>query len=163
MVTGVVAGAILGIALILLARSVRAESRIFSVALMLLPLVYVAFALAAREWDAAVLELALGAPFILAGALCLTFRTPISVVAIGLLWVIHAAYDISHDRLLVNSGVPGWYPLFCATLDMVVGFYVIWLASILPRGTAAFSSAAAPTGSDYRPAHPAVTAEPVHR
>lgn len=149
MFTGIVVGAALGITLILLAKGFRGESWILSAALILLPLIYVAFALAAREWDTAVVELSFGAPFILAGAAFLTFRTPISVVAFGFLWVLHGAFGITHDRLLVSVAVPGWYPLACATLDVVIGFYLIWLPSTRPTGTAASSSAAAPAGSDY--------------
>ena len=88
------------------------------------PLIYVTFALIAAEYPAAAMELLFGVPFIAGGVVCLIFRMQISPINIGILWVVHAAFDVLHGRLFVNLGVPEWYPLFCAAVDVMIGAYM---------------------------------------
>jgi hypothetical protein len=53
----------------------------------------------------------------------------------NLWWVVaallgHGAFDLVHDRLIANPGVPAWWPAFCLSFD--VGF-AAWLAALLIR------------------------------
>ncbi|MGW0791726.1 hypothetical protein ACWD04_26735 [Streptomyces sp. NPDC002911] len=130
---GAIVGAILGVASIALARRVRGESRLYSATVILLPLVYTGFALATGDLRIAGYELLIGAPFIVGGAVCLVCRIPLSAVFVGVLWIAHAVFDLFHDTLFVNGGVPGWYPALCAAIDLVVGVYVLWISRALPR------------------------------
>lgn len=41
----------------------------------------------------------------------------------------HGLYDLVHDRLIANSGVPLWWPPFCLAYDMVAAAYLAWLLS----------------------------------
>jgi hypothetical protein len=47
---------------------------------------------------------------------------------VGTLWILHALYDLVHQRFFINPAVPDWYPVFCASVDVTIGIYVIWLA-----------------------------------
>lgn len=52
----------------------------------------------------------------------------------------HGVFDFVHHRFIENPGVPGWWPGFCMTFDVVFG---AWLAVRLMRGTpSAFKSQA---------------------
>jgi hypothetical protein len=42
-------------------------------------------------------------------------------------WLYHGGYDYVHHWLVVNDGVPVWYPPFCAVVDMVIALYLGWL------------------------------------
>jgi hypothetical protein len=144
MVLSAIVGVVLGVASILLTRTVRGEHWLYSAPLILLPLAYTAFAAAAGDVRTATLELMLGAPFILGGAACLAFRIPRSAVFVGVLWITHAIFDVVHDYLLVNPGVPGWYPTFCAAIDVVIGVYVVRFSRGL-RGNHSSADAATTT------------------
>jgi len=130
---GVIVGGVLGGTSIVLARRVRGENWLYSSSVILLPLIYSGFALAAGEGQVALQEILVGTPFVLGGVLCLVFRIPLSALVVGALWILHAMFDLFHDALFVNTGVPGWYPIFCAAIDLVVGFYILRLARLLPR------------------------------
>ena len=55
-------------------------------------------------------------------------RHPVAVTAVvAALWLLHGGYDLIHPQLFVNSGVPGWYPLYCASVDVAIGLYLAWL------------------------------------
>ncbi|MFG2631928.1 hypothetical protein [Streptomyces sp. NPDC048473] len=136
---GTIVGVVLGCASIVLARRVRGENWLYSASLILLPLIYSGFALAAGEGQVALREMLVGTPFIVGGVICLVFGIPLSALIVGTLWILHAVFDLIHDALFVNTGVPGWYPVFCAAIDLVVGAYILRLARRLPR--AAFRQA----------------------
>lgn len=53
------------------------------------------------------------------------FRYSLWLVAIALAG--HGVFDIAHDRLIVNPGVPTWWPGFCLGFDVVAGLYLAWL------------------------------------
>lgn len=44
----------------------------------------------------------------------------------------HGELDMFHGHMIDNPGVPQWWPMFCATYDVVAGAYLAWL--ILRRG-----------------------------
>jgi len=129
MLIEVFVGIALGILSIFLIRKVNGESWLYSAVVISLPLIYVTFALVAADYTAAAMELLAGAPFIIGGAVCLILRVKMSARIIGILWIVHAVFDLVHDRLFVNPGVPEWYPLFCAGVDVVIGTYLIQLVS----------------------------------
>jgi hypothetical protein len=67
-------------------------------------------------------EMALSAAFVLAAII--GFRTNLWIVAAAV--VGHGVQDLFHGRLIANAGVPAWWPMFCATIDVVIGFYLAW-------------------------------------
>lgn len=125
MVLGAIIGAVLGAASILLARTVRGEHWLYSATVMFLPVAYAVLAAAAGDLHTATLELFVGAPFILGGAANLVFRIPRSAVPVGVLWITHGIFDVLHDCFFLNPGVPEWYPVFCAAIDIVIGVYMV--------------------------------------
>ena len=48
------------------------------------------------------------------------------------LWIVaaalagHGIFDIFHDHLISNAGVPAWWPMFCMTYDVTAGAYLAW-------------------------------------
>lgn len=57
------------------------------------------------------------------------FRSSLWIVAIALGG--HGVFDLAHDLLVTNPGVPRFWPAFCAAYDVVAGAYLGWL---LKRG-----------------------------
>lgn len=59
-----------------------------------------------------------------------------SLIGVGIL--LHGVFDFFHPTLIVNSGVPEWWPPFCGAVDIVLGLWVIYLArsdkGLLKRG-----------------------------
>ena len=49
------------------------------------------------------------------------------------LWVVvaplaaHGIFDLGHDTVISNPGVPGWWPQFCLTSDVTFAAYLAWL------------------------------------
>lgn len=52
------------------------------------------------------------------------YRRSLWLVAAGL--AAHGIFDAVHGRLIVNPGVPAWWPSFCATYDLVAAAYLAW-------------------------------------
>lgn len=57
-------------------------------------------------------------------AATLSFRTSLWIVVFAL--VGHGLFDWYHDRLIDNSGVPAWWPIFCLSFDVAAGGYLAW-------------------------------------
>ena len=57
----------------------------------------------------------------------------LSAIAVGGLWILHGLYDLTHGLFFTNPGIPGWYPVFCFSVDVVVGAYVLWLSRHIPE------------------------------
>lgn len=41
----------------------------------------------------------------------------------------HGVFDFFHPLLITNDGIPGWWPMFCMTYDVVAAAYLAWLLS----------------------------------
>lgn len=39
----------------------------------------------------------------------------------------HALFDVVHDGMVENLGVPAWWPSFCIGFDLVAGGFLAWL------------------------------------
>ena len=60
----------------------------------------------------------------------------VAAIVGGLLWpvlvgigiLLHGVFDFIHPMLITNSGVPTWWPAFCAGVDVLLGAWVIWLS-----------------------------------
>jgi len=82
---------------------------------------------------------------VLVAASVVGFRTNLWLVAAAL--VGHGVFDLVHGGLVANAGVPGWWPGFCLSFDVVAGGYLAWLLS-----TAQVKAARAPGfGARIRP------------
>lgn len=119
-------GAILAIAIAVLARILKfdKEPGFYSTVLIVVASYYVLFAFIARE--------SIGIELLVAGvfsavAIAGALRWPI-LLGLGIL--IHGLFDFAHSSLIDNSGVPLWWPAFCAGVDIVLGIWVIYLIKV---------------------------------
>jgi len=120
------AGLLVAVAMIVSARLKPISHWLFSVTLILLPVIYIAFGLFTGDSSIILGEILVGVPFIVVGFLCLRLGFVASGYLLASLWLIHGGYDLYHDFLFINPGVPSWYPVFCAVVDMVVGSYLFY-------------------------------------
>ena len=125
-------GAAIGVLTIASARLIRGERWMYSVGLLALPSIYACFALSAGDQAVAVKEMLYGAPYVVAGLVFAFVSVRLSAVVVGVLWLLHGLYDLAHSQLITNTGVPGWYPIFCFVVDVVIGLYLLWLSFRIP-------------------------------
>ena len=60
----------------------------------------------------------------------------IAAIAGGMMWPVlvgvgiflHGVFDFLRPMFISNSGVPTWWPAFCAGVDILLGAWVIWLS-----------------------------------
>lgn len=122
------AGAAVGALTIVVARIVRGQRWMFAIGLLVLPGLYAIFGLNAGEPAVGAKEMLFGLPFLVAGLFFACVSVRHSAVVVGVFWILHGLYDLVHGRLITNPGVPGWYPVWCCAVDVVVGAYLLWLS-----------------------------------
>ncbi len=83
---------------------------------------YALFAVLADDGRALGIEIAISMVFV--GLAVIGFRTNLWIVAAALLG--HAGLDAIHGHVVTNSGVPTWWPMFCASIDAFAAFYLAW-------------------------------------
>jgi len=117
-------GAILAVAIAFLARvtGFDRDRSYYAVVLIVISTYYVLFACIVNE--AIVAEIFVATIFS-AIAIAGAFRSPL-LLGIGLF--MHGVFDLVHGYIISNSGVPVWWPSFCASIDVVLGLWVIYLA-----------------------------------
>jgi hypothetical protein len=111
------------------------DRALYPVVLVVIATYYGLFAAIDTRPGVVLTELALMLPFV-AAALLGFKRSPWLVVA-GL--VCHGVQDLLHARIVVNTGVPGWWPVFCLVYDVALALY---LAALLAGSAASATSAA---------------------
>lgn len=125
-------GAAAGVLTIVAARLIRGERWVYALGLLTLPGLYTMFALQAGDQAVVIEEMIYGIPFVVAGIVFALVSVRGSAVVVGALWLLHGVYDLVHGRLFTNTGVPGWYPVWCFMVDAVVGAYLLWLSRRIP-------------------------------
>jgi hypothetical protein len=119
------AGVLVAIVAVALAKKLKGERWMYSASLLALPSISCAFAWWAGERSVGANELRVGIPFFMAGLLFTFVRPRCSVGIVGVLWLLHALYDLTHPLFFINPGAPDWYPMFCASVDFVIGIYLL--------------------------------------
>jgi hypothetical protein len=84
---------------------------------------YSLFAVMGASTRALVLESLLGGVFL--AAAILGFRSSLWVVVVAL--GAHGVFDLAHDAVVRNPGVPHWWPAFCLAYDVTAAGYLAWL------------------------------------
>lgn len=102
----------------------------YPVVMVVIASYYDLFAVMGGSTDALMSESAAMAVFVAAAVV--GFRRNLWLVACAL--VGHGIFDFVHGHLIVNPGVPSWWPMFCMTYDVVAGLY---LAALLWRSRVA--------------------------
>ena len=131
MIEAIIGGAV-GVLTIVLTRIIRGQRWLYSLGLLTLPSLYALFALQAGEQAVGVKELIYGIPFLVVGLVFALKSVRHSAVVVGAFWILHGLYDLTHSRLITNAGVPGWYPVWCFSVDVVIGAYLLWLSRRIP-------------------------------
>lgn len=91
--------------------------------MIVIAVIYSLFAVMGGSTHALVLESLAGGAFI-AGAV-VGFRSSLWIVAVAL--AAHGLFDAIHGQVIVNPGVLGFWPAFCASYDVVAAIYLAWL------------------------------------
>jgi hypothetical protein len=78
-------------------------------------------------------EVLVGVAFLAVACIAFRCRSFLALLFLAFGYLLHAAYDFSHNLLFANAGTPRWWPEFCATVDIVLGAYIAYLAFSYPR------------------------------
>ena len=106
------------------------ERAFYPTALVVIASYYILFAVTSGSLSALGPELVIFALF--AAVAAWGFRRDLRVVIVGL--VAHAVMDFFHGGIVVNPGVPSWWPAWCAAYDLAAPAY---LAVLVWRGRVA--------------------------
>ena len=121
----VVVGILLAVGIAALAKFTRFEEdrSFYSTVLVIIASYYVLFAVLGGSGQALGWELVIAVAFstvAIIGALFLPTLVGAGIIA-------HGLFDLVHDGLIENSGVPAWWPSFCASIDVLLGLWVVIL------------------------------------
>ena len=124
-VTALLVGAFLAFAVGLFARvsGLDRDRAFYPTVAIVIASYYSLFAAMGASTRALVLESLLGAAFLAVAVL--GFRSSLWIVVIVL--GAHGVFDLAHDAVLSNPGVPRWWPAFCLTYDVTAAAYLAWL------------------------------------
>jgi hypothetical protein len=124
-IVALVVGALLGLGVGLFATGtgLDRDRAFYPVVTIVTASYYALFAVMGSSTHALVLESLVGTVF-LAGAVS-GFKSSLWFVVAAL--AAHGIFDLGHGALIVNPGVPRWYPPFCLTFDVTLAAYLAWL------------------------------------
>lgn len=94
----------------------------YPVMLIVIASYYDLFAVIGGDGSVLGVELAISLAFVALAVL--GFRVNLWLTVAGLLG--HAVLDFFHAHVVTNTGLPSWWPMFCATFDAVAGVYLAW-------------------------------------
>lgn len=98
----------------------------YPILMMVIASYYVLFAVMGGSMQALLVESIVMVAFMLAAVV--GFKRDLRVVVGGL--GAHGLFDVFHDLVSTNPGVPGWWPAFCLAFDLGAA---VFLASLLIR------------------------------
>jgi hypothetical protein len=121
-----VIGVLLAVGVAALAKFTRFDEdrSFYATVLVIIASYYVLFAVLGGSRHALVWELVVAVAFSTAailGALLLPVLVGIGIMA-------HGLFDLVHDLLIENVDVPSWWPSFCASVDVLLGLWVIFIS-----------------------------------
>ncbi len=83
---------------------------------------YALFAVLGSDVPALYVEVAISIGFL--SLAMIGFNTSLWIVAAALAG--HAGLDLVHGQVVTNAGVPDWWPMFCASIDVFMAAYLAW-------------------------------------
>lgn len=89
------------------------------------PFFYFIFALWVNDKDALKNEFLVALVFFAIVALYLRYRSMWTEYLLIAGFFLHAFYDLGHEMLFTNMGVPTWWGMFCGLVDFFIGVYLI--------------------------------------
>lgn len=137
-----IAGLLLGLATILSIRLGNTENKAYAYPLVLAsyPFFYIGFAFWADDFEALRNELVFAAPFFVICAITAIKNLRYSATLLGFAYLLHGVYDLYHNHLFINSGMPLWWPAFCAAVDFFIGIYLAVISINFPAHAMVFES-----------------------
>ena len=125
----IVVGVLLAVGVAALGKFTRFDEdrSFYSTVLVIIASYYVLFAVLGGSGHALIWELVVAVAFSSAaiiGALYVPTLVGIGITA-------HGLFDLVHDVLIENSGVPTWWPGFCGSIDVALGLWVIAITRFL--------------------------------
>jgi len=111
----------------LLKTSMLNRSWSYPLLLSLFPIFYIIFALSINDKSIMKNELLAGLLFFAIAAIYIRYREPWTETLLAMGFILHAVYDVMHDLLFTNMGVPLWWPEFCGTVDLFIGLYLLFI------------------------------------
>lgn len=96
----------------------------FPTLLIVIASYYLLFATLTDSVSTLLIEIAVAAFFIVL-AVWGSFKFPV-IVGAGI--ALHGFFDFTYGHFYINSGVPVWWPAFCAGIDIPFGLWVIYLS-----------------------------------
>jgi hypothetical protein len=87
---------------------------------------YALFAVLGGDVPALYVEVAIAIGFLALAVI--GFRSNLWLVAAALAG--HASLDLVHGDVVANAGVPQWWPMFCASIDVFMAAYLAWRLSL---------------------------------
>ena len=130
----IVVGVLLAVGVAALGKFTRFDEdrSFYSTVLVIIASYYVLFAVLGGSGHALIWELVVAVAFSSAaiiGALYVPTLVGIGITA-------HGLFDLVHDVLIENSGVPTWWPGFCGSIDVALGLLLIAITRYrLPNST----------------------------
>lgn len=94
----------------------------YPVMLIVIASYYDLYAVIGGDGDVLGVELAISLAFVALAVL--GFKVNLWLTVAGLLG--HAALDCFHGHVVTNTGLPNWWPMFCASFDAIAGFCFAW-------------------------------------
>lgn len=85
--------------------------------------IYVLFAAMSGDLRTLIPESLIAVVFLIAATIGFTRNLWWVVLALAA----HGTLDVFHGSIISNSGVPLWWPAFCATYDIVAAGFLAWL------------------------------------
>jgi len=92
------------------------------------PVNYWIFAIYGSDSAALLKELVVGLAFLAVAYIACKVKSFVTLTLLAFGYVMHAAYDFAHNFFFKNAGAPIWWPEFCASVDVLIGAYVAYLA-----------------------------------
>ena len=126
----VVIGVLSAVAIAALARSTGfdRDRSFYPTVLVVIAAYYILFAVMGGSRQALAWELVVAVAFstvAIIGALFLPTLVGAGIMA-------HGLFDLVHDAIIENSGVPTWWPSFCGSIDVLLGLWVMILTRSRP-------------------------------
>lgn len=127
-------GIVLGIAIGIFSSLVGLDRdrALYPVTLIVIASYYCLYAVIGGSNSALVNEMIAGAVFVAVAAI--GFRTNLWLVAAGIAG--HGVFDFFHHLIIENPGLPSFWPMFCMSIDIVLGAYLalmLWRKTIASR------------------------------
>jgi hypothetical protein len=128
-------GVVIAVFVVLLfkARGLEEAKWAYPVLLATFPVNYWVFAIYASDSAALLKEMLVGVVFLAIAYTAYKYKSIVTLLLLAVGYVLHAAYDFCHNLFFVNAGAPTWWPEFCASVDVLIGAYIAYLAFSLPR------------------------------